>query len=138
MDMDNRRNSPRRRTFLGAHVKRPGGTPLADCIVRDLSKTGARLHVTQPIVLPGEIELEITKTGERFRAQVVWSTRDSFGVRFSTEDLTAEARPAEPGDRSVQDILDAARAEIAALVGVRPSTISLRLEVPENIVQQRA
>ncbi len=134
---DERRTSPRRRTFLGAHVKHPSGSPLADCIVRDLSKTGARLFVAQPIVLPGQNALEITKTGGRFRADVVWSTRDSFGVRFSAEGHDADSRPPQATDRSVQDILDAARTEIAALVGVRPSTISLRLEVPE-IGTQRA
>lgn len=127
--MDERRSSPRRRTFLGALLRRLGGPPLADCIVRDLSKTGARLYVEQPVALPGEIELEITKTGERFRAEVVWSGRDSYGVRFS-EGREGHAGPTAGVDRSVQEILDAARAEIAALVGVRPSTITLRLEVP--------
>jgi hypothetical protein len=131
--MDERRDSPRRRTYLGAQVKRPGGLPLGECIVRDLSKTGARLYVAQPIVLPGAIELEITKTGERFRAEVVWSARDSFGVRFNPEERETASPSPEAVDRSVQDILDAARTEIAALVGVRPSTINLRLEVPEAI-----
>jgi hypothetical protein len=37
--MDERRDSPRRRTYLGAQVKRPGGLPLGECIVRDLSKS---------------------------------------------------------------------------------------------------
>src|SRR4028119_1972945 len=69
-DMDERRSSPRRRTFLGAQLKRPGGATISDCIVRDLSKTGARLYVAQPVALPGEIELEITKPGGRFRAGV--------------------------------------------------------------------
>ncbi len=133
--MDERRSSPRRRTFLGAHLKRPGGAAIGDCIVRDLSKTGARLYVAQPIALPGEIELEITKTGERFRAEVVWSTRDSYGVRFSPDKHDGDARREDGMDRSVQDILDAARAEIAALVGVRPSTINLRLEVPETTAE---
>jgi hypothetical protein len=133
--MDERRSSPRRRTFLGAQLKRPGGASISDCIVRDLSKTGARLYVAQPVVLPGEVELEITKTGERFRAEVVWTGRDSYGVRFSADRQDADARRADPMDRSVQDILEAARSEIAALVGVRPSTITLRLEVPERSVQ---
>ncbi len=133
--MDERRSSPRRRTFLGAQLKRPGGATISDCIVRDLSKTGARLYVAQPIALPGEIELEITKTGERFRAEVVWAARDSYGIRFSADKQDADVRRSDTMDRSVQDILEAARAEIAALVGVRPSTITLRLEVPETNVQ---
>ncbi len=133
--MDERRSSPRRRTFLGAQLKRPGGASISDCIVRDLSKTGARLYVAQPVVLPGEIELEITKTGERFRAEVVWTARDSYGLRFNADKQDADARRSDPMDRSVQDILEAARAEIAALVGVRPSTITLRLEVPETTAQ---
>ncbi|HEX2554850.1 MAG TPA: PilZ domain-containing protein [Microvirga sp.] len=130
--MDDRRASPRRRTFLGALLKRPSGAPLGDCIVRDLSKTGARLYVAQPIALPGDVELEITKTGERFRAEVVWATRDSFGLRFSPEKQDSDPRRDDGMDRSVQDILEAARTEIAALVGVRPSSISLKLEVPET------
>ncbi len=65
------RVTSRKRTFLGAQVTHPYGLPLPKCIVRDLSETGAQLRFSHPVSLPGTVDLKITKTGERFRAEVV-------------------------------------------------------------------
>lgn len=128
--MEDRRTNSRRRTFLGAQVRHPGGLLLNECIVRDLSKTGARLSFSRPIELPGSFEIEITKTGERHWAQVVWSARGGCGVQFEPEG--ARSRDLDWSSHSgVQSILEAACRKVASTLGVDPAVVSLRLEVAD-------
>ena len=103
---------------------------LNECIVRDLSKTGARLSFSRPIELPGSFEIEITKTGERHWAQVVWSGGGGCGVQFEPE------RPLShnldwSNHATVKSILDATCRKVASTLGVDPDAISLRLEVAD-------
>ncbi len=86
----NLRQSNRRRVFLAARIRHqalPSG--LAGTIL-DISDTGARLAFGEPLELPREVELEISKRGQWVRAEVVWSKDNTCGVRFLAEAVSSQ------------------------------------------------
>jgi len=81
-----KRSAPRTQTYLRARaVCRPDDSPV-ECLVVDISPTGARLQFSDgsPNTLPDRFELLIVKTGERPMVQVAWRTGDQIGVQFET------------------------------------------------------
>jgi hypothetical protein len=51
--------------------------------MRDVSASGARIHVREAIELPGEFILALNKTGTvRRRCRVMWRAKKDIGVRF--------------------------------------------------------
>jgi hypothetical protein len=86
----NLRQSNRRRVFLAARIRHqalPSG--LAGTIL-DISDTGVRLAFGQPVELPREVELEISKRGQWVRAEVVWSKDNTCGVRFLAKAVSSQ------------------------------------------------
>jgi hypothetical protein len=71
----------RHRVFKGARLAFPGGGAV-DCVVRNLSASGARIDVANPRGLPEVFTLVIT--GEQFkrRCHPVWSYDKQIGVVF--------------------------------------------------------
>ena len=72
--MDNKRSSPRKRTLkTGKILFGEKDAVTVDCIVRNVSETGARLQVPVTIMIPGAFKLALagnTRSG------------DLMGVRF--------------------------------------------------------
>ena len=52
------RRSQRTRTILQGRVVLNNRFSLLDCVVRDLSETGARVAFAHPVALPSDVELE--------------------------------------------------------------------------------
>ena len=73
-----------------AHVLRRGrivfrrGYSSLDCVVLDLSPSGARLKVDEWLALPDRFELRI-ENGPRREAEVRFRAREITGVRFLDE-----------------------------------------------------
>ena len=59
MTDEQRRTSERKRALLGARILFNSRASVFDCMIRDLSDTGARFVLGHPIPLPSEFELEI-------------------------------------------------------------------------------
>lgn len=53
-----------------------------DCVVRDLSETGAKLSLTSAGTLPSEFELEIPLRKRTLHARVMWHKGTACGVSF--------------------------------------------------------
>lgn len=85
-----RRRAQRVRALLPAQLTALGRSQPVDCTVRDLSRTGARVHVG-PHTPPDEtVSLEIQPYGVRTHARVVWRKGEYLGVRFiETQQPTA-------------------------------------------------
>jgi phage terminase large subunit-like protein len=81
--MKERRRSDRRRTYLAGRIVFNGRSSTIDCLVRNLSQTGAMLEFSDPAIPRHEVDLCILSRAESLRARVVWHN----GVRagFSTE-----------------------------------------------------
>ena len=54
-----------------------------DCVIRDLSDTGARLEFAGPTELPKEFRLLIVSTNLLFPAELAWQRGLAAGVHFT-------------------------------------------------------
>lgn len=52
------------------------------CLVRDLSQSGARIQFVDAGAGPDEVVLVLWDSGQAFEAQAVWWLNDEIGVRF--------------------------------------------------------
>jgi hypothetical protein len=109
--MRDRRESTREKVIYGgvAEIDEHGAT--RDCVVRNISETGAHIEFSNVIKLPREkMSLTIARKGRSFLAKVVW-WRDNFvGVAFSSErpyelpvsDIEERLRKSEKKKRQLQ------------------------------------
>lgn len=75
----NRRQAPRYKTFKGGRVVWPDGE-FVECIIRNLSETGAGLEVHSPV--PETFELVFDADQSRRRCRVMWQKPMRIGVQF--------------------------------------------------------
>jgi hypothetical protein len=80
--MAEQRSSPRLRTFKGGSIMF-GSTAAIDCIIRNMSDTGAALEVENPVGIPDDFTLLIRPEIIKRNCQVVWRTKRRIGVRFA-------------------------------------------------------
>lgn len=106
MSDENKRISPRIRTFLKGQVVFNNRMSTMDCVIRNISGTGAKLQLTQAVTLPDQFELHIPQKGETSRVRIRWRRGDEIGVSF----LTPVAEEPQPG-LSLQDRLRELEAE---------------------------
>lgn len=89
-DMSELRRETRLRTFLKGRIIFNNGNSSMDCLVRDLSASGARLMLSQTATLPAGFDLVIPAKDRTHKATLRWRKDDSIGVTFAEEG----ARPA--------------------------------------------
>ena len=76
----NQRSALRQRVLKAATIEFGGG--VIDCVVRNLSETGAALEVTSPIGIPEQFRL-VQKSDATVRlCRVVWRKEKRIGVTF--------------------------------------------------------
>lgn len=83
--MQERRTSPRKRSFLKGTVYYNNRLSSTECLVRDLSEHGAKLQFSAPVTLPDTVELYIPVRDQTFHAEVRWHAGDEVGLSFGTE-----------------------------------------------------
>jgi CheY-like chemotaxis protein len=76
------RAAPRVRSFIGARLVFDRQFAPMDCVVRDISATGARLILAGDDPIPEVFELQIPQRGQRMRARLVWRRGTICGVQF--------------------------------------------------------
>jgi hypothetical protein len=94
-----RRKAKRRTVRYGAWFVPADGT-LSECVLSDISETGARLMVDDPAVVPEKFVLVLSRNGAAHRhCKVVWRSSQQVGVMF--EQIGARnvqaPQPAVPG-----------------------------------------
>jgi len=73
----------RRSVQQTAWVTLEGGFAARECVVHDMSATGAKLTVADSSVLSGRVRLAFSRDASKARqCQVVWRRGRSFGVKF--------------------------------------------------------
>jgi hypothetical protein len=80
--MDERRAVSRRRTFLKGVLTFNSGNSSEDCLVRDLTETGALIELPHPEA-PGSFDLLIPSKAMRSSARIVWRVGGRMGLRFA-------------------------------------------------------
>ena len=78
--MNEHRTSPRLRTLKGGLIIF-GAAPAVDCIIRNMSDTGALL-VVNPVGIPEEFALIIKPEMRKRPCQIIWRSADKIGIRF--------------------------------------------------------
>lgn len=81
--MKEKRRNDRRRTYLAGRIVFNGRSSTMDCLVRNLSRNGAMLEFSGPVIPRHEVDLCILSRGESLRARLVWCNGVHAGV--STE-----------------------------------------------------
>ena len=83
--LDNRKTA-RQPSYLGGKISYNQDLWSEDCIVRNASKTGAKLSVADPRTLPDQFKLAIPSRGETYRARIKWRADNQIGVAFENDD----------------------------------------------------
>ena len=78
--MDEHRIAPRRRMLKAGTIEFGGGG--IDCIVRNLSETGAALEVVTPLFIPDRFTLFIASDQFKRPCHIVWRKEKRIGVAF--------------------------------------------------------
>jgi hypothetical protein len=81
-DPADRRDSARVKSLLRGCIYFNDRSAAADCLVRDISDTGARLELSETVVIPYLVDLYIPKREETLRASVQWRHGDLVGIAF--------------------------------------------------------
>jgi hypothetical protein len=115
--MAERRNDSRSRSFLGARIIFNGRNSTIDCLIRNISPTGARLLLDDNVVIPNEFELQIPKQDRSFQARLAWRRGGEFGVQFVEDEATSASVTADLAAklRRLEDEKAALRARVAQL-----------------------
>jgi hypothetical protein len=111
--MDERRQSPRKRSFLKGMVYFNHRRASIECTVRDFSEYGARLQFPAPATLPDAIELEIPAREKILQAQVRWRRDDEVGV--SLDEAYADGGPEMAGNGDITQRIAALEREMTKL-----------------------
>jgi hypothetical protein len=96
-----RRKAKRRTVRYRAWFALADGT-LAECVLSDISETGARLTVPDSALVPEKFVLVLSRnSAARRRCKVVWRNPQQVGVRFeqiaASEANVQPSNPAVPG-----------------------------------------
>ena len=119
-----RRKSPRQRSFLRGFVRLGDQNYSLDCVVRDVSETGAKLRLKFPISLAAlasferdHVELHIPEKQKIIQASVVWVDNFEMGVSFRVAVTIADPAPttADAADAELLDRVAQLEAEITGL-----------------------
>jgi len=76
------RRAPRLRTFKGGLITF-GVAPSVDCLVRNISETGAALETEAVDVVPVDFTLIIKPEFVKRRCRVAWRSARRMGVQFT-------------------------------------------------------
>ncbi len=124
-EAQNLRSSERIRAFLRAQIIFNNRMSTIDCIIKNISPTGARIALSDTLTVPAEFEIYIPQRGRSHHARLVWRDKDAIGVDFI--DVQAAPAPGEStpsGTEARQRELEVQNAELKA----RVRALSKRLE----------
>ena len=79
--MAENRRKPRLRTIKGGSILF-GTAAAVECVIRNMSETGAALEVASPTGIPDDFTLLIKPEIIKRECHVVWRTAERVGVRF--------------------------------------------------------
>jgi len=82
-----------------------------DCLIRDISATGARLIFPGKVSLPSVVDLYIPHKDQTLKAEVHWHHGDEVGIAFPN----SSARASRSADAELADRMQRLEAEVADL-----------------------
>jgi hypothetical protein len=82
MTKSDKRRKSRTPSFLGGTITYNRDLWSADCVVKNISESGAKLSARNLPVLPDRFDISIPQRNVKYRVQVRWRVRDQVGVAF--------------------------------------------------------
>ena len=111
--MSERRIAQRQKSFLRGCIYYNNRRSATDCLIRDISPTGARLIFSDTVTVPDMIDLYIPQKEQMLRAQVQWRHGDEVGVGFPA---SAKVKPgAASADEGLAERVEKLEAEMTKL-----------------------
>lgn len=107
--IENRESPRQNKCFFRGYVYFGGVLTAVDCVVRDISDTGARLQFPVPQKFDGLLDLHIPIKGQNFHAKVRWHDGVEMGVQFHAP------TQADTGEIALDRRVDKLEAEIVLL-----------------------
>lgn len=92
MDTELRRDV-RKRTFLKGRIVFNGGAASMDCLIRDMSESGARIELSETSTIPEVFDLYIQNKDATFRSTMCWRRGGEVGITFDDPIRRAAAQP---------------------------------------------
>ena len=83
-----------------------------ECVVRDISDSGARLTFEHPVTVPDNVELFIPQKQQTLRARVQRRGANEIGIAF---EINRSDEPRRSADVELQQRVETLEAEIVAL-----------------------
>ena len=102
----------RQRTFLKGTLYYDNRRASIECVIRDMSDSGARLTFEHPVIVPDNVELFIPQKQQTLRAHVKRRGPNEIGIAFEVE---RSDEPRRASDVELQQRVEAMESEIAAL-----------------------
>ncbi len=102
----------RQRTFLRGTLFYDNRRVSIDCIVRDMSESGARITFDYPVTVPDNVELFIPNKQQTLPARVRRRAPNEIGISF---EVARSLEPRRAADADLRERVDTLEAEIVAL-----------------------
>ena len=90
---EDKRRSSRQRQFLRGFIRVPPGDLTLDCIVRDVSETGAKLRFRAAPSIPDFFELHIPAKGQVVHSKKAWMDDCEVGISFERNLASGDPPP---------------------------------------------
>jgi hypothetical protein len=123
--MSERRIAQRQKSFLRGCIYFNNRRSALDCLVRDISATGARLIFSDTVTIPDVVDLYISQKEQTLRAHVQWRHGDEVGVAFASAPHASV--PRQPLD--VADLADRVQRLESEVAAMRKLIKQLKAEV---------
>jgi hypothetical protein len=102
----------RQRTFLKGMLYYDNRRASIECVVRDMSDSGARLTFEHSVTVPDNVELFIPQKQQTLRARVQRRGANEIGIAF---EINRSDEPRRAADADLQLRVETLETEIAAL-----------------------
>jgi PilZ domain len=77
------RAKPRLKSLIAATIVYNNGQCTLDCVIRNISETGAKLSVPASVALPDRFDLTVPQRSATYRAHIAWQRPGEIGVLAS-------------------------------------------------------
>ena len=123
--MSERRNTTRQKSFLRGCIYFNNRRSAVDCLIRDITDTGARVIFSAAVQIPDVVDLYIPLKEQTLRAIVQWRHGDEVGVAF---DEAARA-PGPPAATDAMDLSERVKKLEEEIVALRKMLKRLKGEI---------
>jgi len=72
----------RKRALLGAKVVSRDGIYSCDCMIRDISESGARINISSAVIIASPFFLIDHQSQIMFEAKIIWRNATQAGLKF--------------------------------------------------------